>query len=210
MAHGKPARIETSLAKAPASPVVASTRVSEGHPLVPLTRKEADALDDAKAAERIVLTGSEYRRLAGTAVAFVARHRAEILSMRARYSQQGRRKPVPGCPTWEEVVEKHFRVSYSHISRLLAPPKEKTPKPRRPGPWKEGAVAATEALKTAQVVPAANGTGLAASAPAVVDTVARRVATSITTLIRPPLMSERNCLATTCSDTAMRRPHANP
>lgn len=165
MAHGDPARSGKALAKVPAA-------------IVALTRKQADALTGAKAAERIVLIGSEYRRLAGTAVAFVARHREEILSMRARYSQPGRRNPVPGCPTWEEVVKKHFRVSYSHISRLLAPPKEKgKEKTPRPAPGKGGAVAATEATGTRCAVPAAIGTGPAASAPAMVEVTARRVPT---------------------------------
>jgi hypothetical protein len=116
--------------------------------LAPLTRTEADALDDDAAASRIVRIGSEYRRLAGTAIAFVARHKDEILSMKARYSQQGRRKPVPGCPTWAEVVRQHFRLSYSHMARMLAPKAERpksVPQPKRAG--KERGEDATKAME---------------------------------------------------------------
>jgi len=109
--------------------------------LVLLTRKEADALSGDVAARRIVLIGEEGRRLLGNFTAFVERHRPEIESMRARYRRQGRRKPVPGCHTWEEVVRKHFQVSYFHMSRLLAALKErkrlgtgKAPKPETPEP----------------------------------------------------------------------------
>jgi hypothetical protein len=166
MAHEDPARSGKALAKVPDA-------------IVALTRKEADALTDAKAAERIVLIGSEYKRLAGTAVEFVAKHREEILSMRARYSQPGRRNPVPGCPTWEEVVEKHFRVSYSHISRLLAPPKERKPSPSVPRG--EGPEVATEAPMSPEQTGPSGPTAAnpAVPVPAVVDTVAHKVATVV-------------------------------
>ncbi len=126
MAHGDPARSGRALAKAPAAiAVVPGTRKADGYPLVPLTRKEADGLTDAKAGERIVWIGRQCTGMMRTFTAFVEAFRPEIESMKARYSQQGRRKPIPGCPTWEEVLRRHFHVSYSRMARLLAPPKER-------------------------------------------------------------------------------------
>jgi hypothetical protein len=149
MAQGDPARSGKALAKTPAAiAVVPGTRKADGYPLVPLTRKEADGLTDAKAGERIVWIGRQCTGMMRTFGAFVGAFRPEIESMRERYKQQGRRKPIPGCPTWEEVLRRHFHVSYSHMARLLAPPKERKPR----------------------------GTAKAAG-PAVVDVAARRVPT---------------------------------
>lgn len=128
---------------------VAITQVLNAEPcldaedLVSLTRKEADALSDEKAGERLVAIGEHCTSImAGAqekATAFLKRHLDEILSMRARYSQPGRRNPIPEFPTWKQVKDRFFWfVSDSHLRRLLAAHKaEKVLEEAQPEPVEE-------------------------------------------------------------------------
>jgi hypothetical protein len=89
---------------------------------VPLTEEQADALSAPEAAERMHAIGTHCKLMVEKARGVVLRFLPEIRSMRRRYSQPGRRKPIPGLPTWKEVTTTYFPFSDSHMRRLLAEP----------------------------------------------------------------------------------------
>ena len=66
---------------------------------------EAKALDTLKLEEHGLALGGEFVKRAGSAVKFVMLHRSALCELRKRYSQQGRRNPVPGSPSWGELLQ---------------------------------------------------------------------------------------------------------
>jgi len=103
--------------------VVDATVCPRFEDLEPLTEEEADALSDVQAGERMQAIGLHCKMLFEKARTIVLRFLPEIRSMRKRYSQPGRRNPVPGLPTWGKVKSAYFPFSDSHMRRLLAEPK---------------------------------------------------------------------------------------
>ena len=100
---------------------------------------EAQALDDIKLGEHVLALGNEFVKRAGSAVKFVMLHRSAIQERRKRYSQQGRRNPVPGSPSWGEFCTNVFHVSQQYMNSILASAypkklvaKKKTKKPSIP------------------------------------------------------------------------------
>ena len=83
---------------------------------------EAQATDDKKLGEHVVALGEEFVKRAGSAVKFVMLHRSAIQELRKRYSKQGRRKPVPGSPSWGEFCTNVFHVSQQYMNSILAAP----------------------------------------------------------------------------------------
>ncbi len=83
---------------------------------------EAQATDDIKLGEHVVALGEEFVKRAGSAIKFVQIHRSAIQELRKRYSKQGRRKPVPGSPSWCEFCTNVFHVSQQYMNSILASP----------------------------------------------------------------------------------------
>ncbi len=81
---------------------------------------EAKALDTVKLEEHGLALGGEFVKRAGSAVKFVMLHRSALCELRKRYSQQGRRNPVPGSPSWGEFCTNVFHVSQQYMNSILA------------------------------------------------------------------------------------------
>jgi hypothetical protein len=58
-------------------------------------------------------------------------NRPYLLEAHSRFSQQGRRTPIPGFPSWSEWVRINLHVHIRTAQRWLAPPKEETEKKKR-------------------------------------------------------------------------------
>ena len=91
--------------------------------LRPLTEEEADAMTVAQLGDRAALIFSHYKCTLMSERDFILRFRAELNVLRRKTTQQGRRLPIPGCPTWGEVKKTYFKLSGRQIDTLLADPK---------------------------------------------------------------------------------------
>lgn len=56
----------------------------------------------------------------------IEENRPYLLEAHSRFSQQGRRNPIPGFPSWSEWVRIELHVNIRTVQRWLAPPKEET------------------------------------------------------------------------------------
>ena len=101
---------------------------------------EAKALDDITLGAHVFALGSEFVKRAGSAIKFVQIHRSAIQELRKRYSKQGRRSPVPGCPSWGEFVTSVFKVSQQYMNSLLVSPYPKQLGAKKPAKKKDAAV----------------------------------------------------------------------
>jgi hypothetical protein len=99
--------------------------------LKPLTEEEAEAMTVAQLGDRAALIFSHYKCALMSERDFILRFRVELNVLRRRTTQQGRRLPIPGCPTWGEVKKTYFKLSGRQIDALLADPKpdKKEPEP---------------------------------------------------------------------------------
>ena len=102
--------------------------------LVPLTEEEADAMTVAQLGDRAALIFSHYKCTLMSERDFILKFRAELNVLRRKTTQQGRRLPIPGCPTWGEVKKAYFRLSGRQIDVLLANPK---PRKKEPEPTED-------------------------------------------------------------------------
>jgi hypothetical protein len=91
--------------------------------LKPLTEKDADGMTVAQLGDRAALIFSHYKWTLMTERDFILKFRVELNVLRRKTTQQGRRLPIPGCPTWGEVKKTYFRLSGRQIDALLADPK---------------------------------------------------------------------------------------
>jgi hypothetical protein len=99
--------------------------------LKPLTEEEADGMTVAQLGDRAALIFSHYKCTLMSERDFILRFRVELNVLRRKTTQQGRRLPIPGCPTWGEVKKTYFKLSGRQINALLADPKpdKKEPEP---------------------------------------------------------------------------------
>jgi hypothetical protein len=99
--------------------------------LRPLTEEEADGMTVAQLGDRAALIFSHYKCTLMSERDFILRFRVELDVLRRKTTQQGRRLPIPGCPTWGEVKKTYFKLSGRRIDALLADPKpsKKEPEP---------------------------------------------------------------------------------
>jgi hypothetical protein len=99
--------------------------------LKPLTEEEADAMTVAQLGDRAALIFSHFKFALMSERDFILRFRVELNVLRRKTTQQGRRLPIPGCPTWGEVKKTYFKLSGRQIDALLADPKpdKKEPEP---------------------------------------------------------------------------------
>jgi hypothetical protein len=91
--------------------------------LKPLTEEEADGMTVAQLGDRAALIFSHYKCTLMSERDFILKFRVELNVLRRKTTQQGRRLPIPGCPTWGEVKKTYFKLSGRQIDALLADPK---------------------------------------------------------------------------------------
>jgi hypothetical protein len=170
---------------------------------------EAKALDDITLGAHVFTLGSEFVKRAGSAIKFVQIHRSAIQELRKRYSTQGRRSPVPGCPSWGEFVTSVFKVSQQYMNSLLV-----SPYPKQLGAKKPAARKPTIVTVTAEKVDeVANPQAVAASATRLarmveaspkVDAATKRLASAIVAAQKDdpspflPTVANVNSNMTTC------------
>jgi hypothetical protein len=122
------------------SDLVAAARRAEA--LVPLTEAEAEAMTAEELAKRADLIFSHCKLALMSERDFILKFRVELNVLRRKTSGQGRRLPIPGCPTWGEVKKKYFRLSSRQVNNLLADPgkpkAQRKPKPKGEEPEPEG------------------------------------------------------------------------
>jgi hypothetical protein len=99
--------------------------------LKPLTEEEANGMTVAQLGDRAALIFSHYKCTLMSERDFILKFRVELNVLRRKTTQQGRRLPIPGCPTWGEVKKTYFKLSGRQIDALLADPKpdKKEPEP---------------------------------------------------------------------------------
>jgi hypothetical protein len=114
------------------SNLVAAARRAEA--LVPLTEAEAEAMTAEELAKRADLIFSHCKLAVMSERDFILKFRVELNVLRRKTSGQGRRLPIPGCPTWGEVKKKYFTLSSRQVNNLLADPgkpkAQRKPKPK--------------------------------------------------------------------------------
>jgi hypothetical protein len=101
--------------------------------LKPLTEEEADGMTVAQLGDRAALIFSHYKHTLLSERDFILKFRDELNVLRRKTTQQGRRLPIPGCPTWGEVKNIYFKLSGRQIDALLADPKPEKKK-KKPEP----------------------------------------------------------------------------
>ncbi len=108
------------------SDLMLAARLAEN--LKPLTEEEADGMTVAQLGDRAALIFSHYKFTLMSERDFILKFRVELNVLRRKTTQQGRRLPIPGCPTWGEVKNTYFKLSSRQINALLADPKPDTKK----------------------------------------------------------------------------------
>jgi hypothetical protein len=91
--------------------------------LKPLTEEEADGMTVAQLGDRAALIFSHYKCTLMSERDFILKFRVELNVLRRKTTQQGRRLPISGCPTWGDVKKTYFKLSGRQIDALLADPK---------------------------------------------------------------------------------------
>jgi hypothetical protein len=112
--------------------------------LVPWTDEQIEKATFAELGERARLVCSHFKFALISEHDFVMRFRKEFQALREKSRDQGRRLPIPGCPTWTQVKKTYFRLSSRQIDRLLEDPdKPKAKRKRKPQPTAPGSADVT-------------------------------------------------------------------
>jgi hypothetical protein len=90
--------------------------------LVPWTDEEIGKASLAELGERVRLVCSHFKLALISEHDFVMRFKKEFQALRENSRDQGRRLPIPACPTWTEVKKAYFKLSSRQVDRLLADP----------------------------------------------------------------------------------------